>query len=60
MARQGFALQVSNLHALSLPDLWWWETNIFDCYEIVVLKSDKRWHGSDKACTSDICGRPFH
>ena len=30
---------------------------MFDCYEILVLKADYRWYGSDKTCNLGICGR---
>ena len=51
---KGFAPQVSNILALSLQHAKWPKNNIIICYEILVLKTDYRWHGSDKACKLDI------
>ena len=55
MGRQGFAPQISILHSWSLQQLWWSKIIFFDCYEILALKADYRWHGSDQACKLDIC-----
>ena len=48
---------MSKLQALRLQHTQWPKNNIIDCYEILVQKTDYRWHGSDKACKLDICGQ---
>ena len=51
---KGFEPQISNIQAFVTAAHPAAKNIIIDCNEILVLKADIRWHGSDKACKLDI------